>query len=119
MTPKLRELIKENDNYTCRICQNSIEMNLFIIRNGSYYSFIEGWHDGRENLQTLCGNVIEEKVQKFFKLKTILIIVINLIFKFIISINLHGYTFLYLVLIYFNKRRNSIKSLKLDNNITT
>ena len=65
MTPKLRELIKENDNYTCRICQNSIENepNL-LLEIDHIIPLSKGGMTEVENLQTLCWKCNRRKGTK-------------------------------------------------------
>ncbi|WP_143715415.1 HNH endonuclease [Alkalithermobacter paradoxus] len=54
MTPKLREFIKERDNYTCRICHNSTEKEPNLLLEIDHIVPISrGGKTEVENLQTL------------------------------------------------------------------
>ncbi len=67
MTKKLRESIKERDNYTCCMCGNSIynEPNL-LLEIDHIVPVSKGGYTTEENLQTLCWKCNRAKSDKIF-----------------------------------------------------
>lgn len=67
MTKKLREFIKERDNYTCCMCGNSIynEANL-LLEIDHIVPVSKGGYTIEENLQTLCWKCNRAKSDKIF-----------------------------------------------------
>lgn len=65
MTSKLRQSIKERDNYTCKICGNSIfnEPNL-LLEIDHIIPISKGGFTVADNLQTLCWKCNREKSNK-------------------------------------------------------
>lgn len=65
MTPKLREEILKRDNYTCKICGNSIrnEPNL-LLEVDHIIPLSKGGKTVKENLQTLCWKCNRTKSNK-------------------------------------------------------
>lgn len=68
MTSKLRNQIKERDNYTCQICNNSInnEPNL-LLEIDHKIPLSKGGMTKEENLQTLCWRCNRTKGSKIIK----------------------------------------------------
>lgn len=68
MTSKLRENIKERDNYTCCMCQNSIykEPNL-LLEIDHIYPLSKGGMTEVDNLQTLCWKCNRSKGAKIIQ----------------------------------------------------
>lgn len=65
MTPKLREFIKERDNYTCRICHNSTEKEPNLLLEIDHIVPISmGGKTEVNNLQTLCWKCNRSKGAK-------------------------------------------------------
>ena len=65
MTKKLRESIKNRDNFTCCICGNSshVEPNL-LLEIDHIIPISKGGHTVEENLQTLCWKCNRSKSDK-------------------------------------------------------
>lgn len=68
MTPKLRNSIKERDNYTCCMCENStdIEPNL-LLEIDHIYPLSKGGMTEVNNLQTLCWKCNRSKGAKIIE----------------------------------------------------
>ena len=68
MTKKLREDIKVRDNYTCRLCGNSIQIepNL-LLEIDHIIPIAKGGRTEKENLQTLCWKCNRSKSDKLLE----------------------------------------------------
>ena len=65
MTPKLRQKIKERDNYTCQLCEVSVyDQDLLLLEIDHIIPLSKGGLSTEDNLQTLCWKCNRSKSDK-------------------------------------------------------